>query len=93
MELPEGIAILPFFMAISTWYQTKQTITDPNQKMMVWMMPAMMFFFSGVMPSGLVLYWTVSNLWGIAQYMVINRKPVNPANKNVVDAKIVGKKK
>ncbi|MDR3002376.1 MAG: YidC/Oxa1 family insertase periplasmic-domain containing protein [Fibromonadaceae bacterium] len=95
--MPEGIAILPFFMVVSTWFQTKQTITDPNQKMMVWMMPAMMFVFSSVMPSGLVLYWTVSNVWSIAQYMVISRK--NDKNKGaktdskVVDAKIVKKKK
>jgi YidC/Oxa1 family membrane protein insertase len=72
--MPEGIAILPFLMVVSTWFQTKQTITDPNQRMMVWMLPAMMFVFSAVMPSGLVLYWTISNLWGIAQYVVINRK-------------------
>jgi len=94
--MPEGVAILPFLMVVSTWYQTKQTITDPNQKMIVWMMPAMMFFFSSVMPSGLVLYWTISNLWGIAQYIVINRKPAlvgkDPKVK-VVDAKIVKKPK
>jgi YidC/Oxa1 family membrane protein insertase len=92
--MPEGVAILPFLMVVSTWYQTKQTITDPNQKMIVWLMPAMMFFFSSVMPSGLVLYWTISNVWGIAQYIVINRKPAlagnNPKGK-VVEAKIVKK--
>ncbi|MDR2593780.1 MAG: YidC/Oxa1 family insertase periplasmic-domain containing protein [Fibromonadaceae bacterium] len=93
--MPEGIAILPFLMVVSTWFQTKQTITDPNQKMMVWMMPAMMFVFSAVMPSGLVLYWTISNLWGIAQYIVINRKPATLSNAKgkVVEAKIVKGKK
>jgi len=94
--MPEGLAVLPFFMVVSTWYQTKQTITDPNQKMLVFMMPAMMFVFSSVMPSGLVLYWTVSNLWGIAQYIVINRKPALPGAANapkVMDAKIVKGKK
>ena len=92
--MPEGIAILPFLMVVSTYFQTKQTITDPNQKMMIWMMPAMMFVFSAVMPSGLVLYWTISNLWGIAQYMVINRKFPIPGKANkIVDAKIVKGKK
>jgi len=93
--MPEGIAILPFLMVVSTWFQTKQTITDPNQKMMVWMMPAMMFVFSAVMPSGLVLYWTISNLWGISQYIVINRKPAAPGNAKgkIVEAKIVKGKK
>ncbi|MCL2101172.1 MAG: membrane protein insertase YidC [Fibromonadales bacterium] len=97
--MPEGIAILPFFMVVSTWVQTKQTITDPNQKMMVWMMPAMMFVFSSVMPSGLVLYWTISNLWSIAQYIVISRKPATAGkvagktDTKIVDAKVVKKKK
>ncbi|MDR0517841.1 MAG: YidC/Oxa1 family insertase periplasmic-domain containing protein [Fibromonadaceae bacterium] len=94
--MPEGVGILPFLMVVSTWYQTKQTITDPNQKMMVWMMPAMMFVFSSVMPSGLVLYWTISNLWGIAQFIVINRKPAttskNAPKGKIVEAKIVKKK-
>jgi YidC/Oxa1 family membrane protein insertase len=92
--MPEGVGILPFLMVLSTWYQMKQTITDPNQKMIVWMMPAMMFVFSSVMPSGLVLYWIISNLWGIAQYMVINRKPAlagNAPKGKVVEAKVVKK--
>jgi YidC/Oxa1 family membrane protein insertase len=65
--------------------------------MMVWMMPAMMFVFSAVMPSGLVLYWIISNFWTIAQYKIMNRNRVVPATaessklkgKNVKDAKIV----
>jgi len=97
--MPEGISILPFFMVVTTWFQTKQTITDPNQKMMVWMMPAMMFVFSSVMPSGLVLYWTISNVWSIAQYMIISRKKPalagpDPGKGKIIEAKIVkGKKK
>ncbi len=98
--MPEGISVLPFLMVITTWFQTKQTITDPNQKMMVWMMPAMMFVFSSVMPSGLVLYWTISNIWSIAQYMIIGRKKpalagkAEPPKGKIIEAKIVkGKKK
>lgn len=103
--MPEGIAILPFLMVVTTWYQTKQTITDPKQKMMIWLMPGMMFFFSSVMPSGLVLYWTISNLWSIVQYIIIGRKPALSGGASagtapggtppkIVDAKLVkGKKK
>ena len=61
--------------------------------MMTWMMPAMMFLFSAVMPSGLVLYWIVSNLWGIAQYWLINRKQDTPLPANVQEAKVVKVKK
>ena len=69
---------------------------DPaQQKMMTWMMPAMMFLFSAVMPSGLVLYWIVSNFWSIIQYKVIRRDnnsnngPKTVNGKKVVDAEIV----
>ncbi len=99
--MPSGLAILPWIMVVTTYFQTKVTMTgsagmDPaQQKMMTWMMPAMMFFFSAVMPSGLVLYWIVSNFWSIAQYKIINRGVVPAAGssklngKNVQDAKIV----
>ena len=78
---PLGVTILPFFMAATMYFQMKMTIKDPNQKMMVWMMPIMMFVFSCSFPSGLVLYWTVSNLFTIGQtYFYTNRlKPAGPA--------------
>ena len=75
-------------------------MTDPaQQKMMTWMMPGMMFLFSAVMPSGLVLYWIISNIWGIVQYRIIN--PSKPAEKDkkksnekkIVDAEIISTKK
>jgi YidC/Oxa1 family membrane protein insertase len=71
---PTGLTILPFFMALTMFFQMKMSIKDPNQKFMVWMMPAMMFVFSCSFPSGLVLYWTVSNLFTIGQtYFYTNR--------------------
>ena len=105
--MPAGLAILPWLMVISTYFQTKITMNsnagmDPaQQKMMVWMMPAMMLLFSAVMPSGLVLYWIVGNIWMILQYKYIYSKfpPINNGKtpsgssklkgKNVKDAEIV----
>lgn len=96
--MPSGLALLPLIMVVSTYFQTKMTMSagmDPaQQKMMTWMMPAMMFLFSAVMPSGLVLYWIVSNIWSILQYKFINRKyiPAKPSKfngKEVKDAEIV----
>lgn len=97
--MPNGLSILPLVMVVTTYFQTKQSMsamTDPAQrKMMVWMMPGMMFVFSAVMPSGLVLYWIVSNLWGIAQYTIIHRDKLSPAlaNQNIQDAQIIKPKK
>lgn len=102
--MPMGIAILPIVMVFTTYFQTKQSMVsmpDPAQaKMMSWMMPAMMFLFSAVMPSGLVLYWIVSNIWGIAQYRIMNRDKIAEAKakkagkngKKIVDAEVISKK-
>lgn len=69
--------LLPLIMAGSMYLQQKmmpQTGMDPVQaRMMQIMMPGMMLLFSYTFPSGLVLYWTVSNLLGIGhQYWVRN---------------------
>ncbi|WP_407457248.1 membrane protein insertase YidC [Fibrobacter sp.] len=97
--MPDGLALLPWIMVVTTYFQTKVTMSgngamDPAQaKMMVWMMPAMMFLFSAVMPSGLVLYWIVSNFWSIIQYKIIRRDgdnaPKTVNGKKVQDAEIV----
>ena len=98
--MPDGLALLPWIMVVTTYFQTKVTMSgngamDPAQaKMMTWMMPAMMFLFSAVMPSGLVLYWIVSNFWSIIQYKIIRRDngsngPKTVNGKKVVDAEIV----
>jgi YidC/Oxa1 family membrane protein insertase len=97
--MPEGLSILPLIMVVTTYFQTKQSMsamTDPAQrKMMIWMMPGMMFVFSAVMPSGLVLYWIISNLWGIGQYAIIHREKAvaSPTNAKIQDAEIIKHKK
>lgn len=77
------IRLLPIVMGASMFVQQKMTPTtgmDPAQaRMMLIMMPAMMLFISYTFPSGLVLYWTVSNLLGIAQQYWI-RKQTQPAS-------------
>ena len=77
------IRLLPLIMGASMFVQQKMTPTtgmDPTQaRMMLIMMPAMMLFISYTFPSGLVLYWTVSNLLGIAQQYWI-RNQTQPAS-------------
>ncbi|VGO16183.1 Membrane protein insertase YidC [Pontiella desulfatans] len=70
-----SLNILPLLMSVSMIWQQKLsspgTAATPEQqqqqKMMMFMMPIMMLFFFYSMPSGLVLYWTTSNLLMIAQ--------------------------
>lgn len=70
--------LLPLIMGASMFVQQKMTPTtgmDPTQaRMMLIMMPGMMLFVSYTFPSGLVLYWTVSNLLGIAHQYWIRSK-------------------
>lgn len=72
---PDPLFILPVLVVVSTWFQSKLMTppsTDPQQamtsQMMLWMMPAMIGFFSLSFPSGLSIYWVAANLIGFVQY-------------------------
>ena len=79
--------VLPLLVGISTWAQQKMT-TPPTvdekqasqQKMMLWMMPVMLGFFALSFPSGLALYWTVSNVIGVLIQGVVTKDwtPLKP---------------
>jgi YidC/Oxa1 family membrane protein insertase len=62
-----GISLLPIIMGVTSFFQSKATMVDPSQKALTYMMPIMMTFIFFTMPSGLVLYWLMSNLFTIAQ--------------------------
>jgi YidC/Oxa1 family membrane protein insertase len=71
------VRLLPILMAISMVVQQKLTPAssmDPaQQRMMMIMMPLMFGFLFYTFPSGLVLYWFVSNLLAILQQLWMNR--------------------
>jgi YidC/Oxa1 family membrane protein insertase len=69
--------LLPVIMGGSMVLQQKLTPTtvDPSQQtMMMVMMPVMMTVLFYQFPSGLVLYWMVSNFLGIAHQMLVGRR-------------------
>ena len=76
LDLP--FRLLPLLMGGSMYAQQKmmpQSGMDPQQaKMMLIMMPGMMLFISYTFPSGLVLYWTVSNLLGIGHQLLVRKR-------------------
>lgn len=63
--------ILPVLSALTTFIQQKQTMTqtadNPQMKMMLFFMPLFIGWISMTFPSGLVLYWVVSNIMQILQ--------------------------
>jgi YidC/Oxa1 family membrane protein insertase len=66
--------ITPVLMGISMLWQQKLTpVADPAQAKMMMLTPVMFLFFFLWAPSGLVLYWLVSNLLGIGQQYATTR--------------------
>lgn len=65
--------VLPILMGVAMFVQQKMTITDPKQKMMVYIMPAVFVFIFYGMPAGLVLYWTVFSVVGVFEQLIIKR--------------------
>jgi YidC/Oxa1 family membrane protein insertase len=70
--LPIPLNILPLIMTVTMVIQQKLTPTggDPQQqKMMLIIMPIMMLFMLYNMASGLMLYWSVSQILSIVQLL------------------------
>jgi len=66
--------ILPLLMGVSMFVMQKMqpmTIQDPMQQKIMQYMPVMFTVFFFWFPSGLVLYWLVSNLISIVQMKII----------------------
>ena len=68
--------ILPIINAALMFLQQKLNPppTDPVQAKVMMMLPLIFGFMFMWFPSGLVLYWTVSNAFGIVQQYVMNKK-------------------
>jgi YidC/Oxa1 family membrane protein insertase len=67
--------VTPVLMGITQFWQTRLTPTtgDPAQQRMMMFMPLMFMVFFVWAPSGLVIYWFVSNLWSIGQTYLTNQ--------------------
>lgn len=72
--------VLPILMGASMFVQQKMTPTmgDPRQAKMMLIMPFVFTFMFLSLPSGLVLYWTVSNVLQILQQHYMNRQGKEP---------------
>ncbi|RLA80445.1 MAG: hypothetical protein DRG36_03325 [Deltaproteobacteria bacterium] len=68
--------ITPLLMGATMFIQQKMTTppTDPTQGKMMTFMPIIFTFIFLNFPSGLVLYWLVTNLLGILHQLYIERK-------------------
>lgn len=76
--LGEWFNILPILMGASQVVVSKLSMrnspnVDPMQKQMMMLFPIVFTFLLYNLPSGLVLYWTVSNVFQIFHTMITNR--------------------
>ena len=106
--LNKDLHILPIIYLVSQFISTKimqDTSPTPQQnasmKYMFYAMPLLFFFVIYDTPSGLILYWTLSNFLQLVQQVILNNlvkekqkesakpelKLVNPSNKNKKGAK------
>jgi YidC/Oxa1 family membrane protein insertase len=67
--------VTPLLMGASQFWQTRMmpATGDPAQQKMMMFMPLVFLVFFLGMPSGLVVYWLVSNLWTVGQQYFTNR--------------------
>ncbi|GAA2127354.1 membrane protein insertase YidC [Glycomyces algeriensis] len=81
--------ILGATMILTTFLTTRQMILktgwneDPNQRMiqkvMLYGIPVIMIFSAGAFPIGVVIYWTVNNLFSLGQQQYVLHKYPPPA--------------
>lgn len=81
LSIPDVILHLPFsmpllgntisgmalVMGISMFFQNKMLITDPQQKMLIYLMPVLLTLTFNFLPSGLNLYYLTFNVLAIGQ--------------------------
>lgn len=82
LSRPDPLYVTPLLMGATMFWQQKimPTSADPVQQRVMMIMPIMFTFMFLAYPSGLVIYWTISNLWAIGQqYLTISMMPPTPA--------------
>jgi YidC/Oxa1 family membrane protein insertase len=91
LSRPDPLYIIPILMGASMYVLTKvgQMGMEPNpqMKMMLYMMPLMMTGMFLFFPSGLNLYYTVSNIASIPQQWLLGRERMKRTARVIVDVK------
>lgn len=67
------VHVLPLIMAATGFIQQKMTPTPAQQQTTMYMMNFVMLFIFYQLPSGLVFYWTVMNLYTVLQQWLVAR--------------------
>ena len=81
LSVKDPYYVFPILMGVTMVIQQKITPTamEPMQAKMMMFMPIIFTFMFLSFPAGLVLYWLVNNILGIAQQVYVNKKSKKPA--------------
>jgi YidC/Oxa1 family membrane protein insertase len=86
LSRPDPYYVTPIVMGLSqVWQQWMMPAAgvDPAQQKMMMIMPVVFMFIFLTMPSGVVIYWIVNNMWGIGQQLLTNRLIGPPASRTI----------
>jgi YidC/Oxa1 family membrane protein insertase len=79
LSQPDPWYILPILMGLTMFVSSKMTQSDPKMAAMTYVMPVVLTFVFLSLASGLVLYYTVSNVLTFVQQWMLRRGSPAPA--------------
>jgi YidC/Oxa1 family membrane protein insertase len=87
LSLKDPIYVFPLLMGATMLLQQKVSGQMANQaagqqKVMLWLMPGLLTFMSFQWPSGLLVYWVVTNVLSMIQQKIVNREIKNTQKKD-----------
>jgi YidC/Oxa1 family membrane protein insertase len=72
LSLKDPYMILPGLMGLTMFIQQRAQLKNPQQRPMVIIMPLVLFFFFKGLSAGLILYWTMFNIFSIIQTELVH---------------------
>lgn len=83
LTAPDPYYVLPLVAGVLMFVQqkTQPSTADPQQKMMMYIMPVMFTVFSILLPAGLTLYILTSTVLTFGQQLLLNRGEKSPPRK------------
>jgi len=72
------LPITLILMVVTTLVTSLQTMTDPKQRVLTFAMPLLFGFIGYRLPAGVLLYWTVTNMWSMLQQLVMAKFGLKP---------------
>jgi YidC/Oxa1 family membrane protein insertase len=83
------ILVLTTVMSLTTYISQRQLMNrqtaqvNPQQQMILRIMPLMFFVFAVNVPLAVIIYWVTTNFWSVAQQWILLRNAPQPAGAEV----------